>query len=62
LHAPPQGGALVACGLGPTASIKQGVALGHDRTQPLSLGEPTADTPQGLPCGCVQVPRDKQRA
>ena len=60
LYTPPQGGEFGEGGLGPTASIKQRGDLVHDRTQLLSLGQPTADTPQELPFGCVQVTLDTQ--
>ena len=60
LDAPPQRGPLGEGGLGPTAPIAHRVHLVHDRTQRTSLGPPTADTPQGLPFGFVQVTLDEQ--
>jgi hypothetical protein len=62
LHTPPQRGPFVEGRLGPTAPIDYRISLLPERPQRLSLGEPTADAPQGLPCGFVQVPRDAQRA
>ena len=47
-------------GLGPTAPIEERLHLLHDRTQRLELGEPTADAPQGLAFGCVEVTLDEQ--
>ncbi len=61
LDAPPPLGPLGEGCLGPTAPSEQRVPLFHDRTQRTSLGQPTADTPQGLPFGCVQVTLDEQR-
>jgi hypothetical protein len=49
-------------GLGPTAPIASRGPLLQDRPQRLELGEPTADAPQGLPCGVVAVTRDAQLA
>src|SRR5262249_44181703 len=49
-------------GLGPTAPIAYRVYRLHDRPQRLALGYPTADAPQGLPCGCAQVTLDEQMA
>lgn len=54
-------GQCVEGGLGPTAPIEQRVYLCHDRTQHTSLGYATADTPQGLPYGCIQVTLDEER-
>jgi len=60
--APPLGGALGERGRAPTASSQHRRARCQDPTQPLSLGEPPADAPQGLACSFVAVTRDAQRA
>jgi hypothetical protein len=62
LNTPPHLRQCVEGGLGPTAPIEARVHLLHARTQRLSLGEPTADAPQGLPFGCVEGTLDAQRA
>jgi hypothetical protein len=60
LDTPPQLGQFGEGGLGPTAPIEYRVHLLHDRPQRLSLGYPTADAPQGLPFGFVEVTLDEQ--
>jgi hypothetical protein len=60
LDAPSQLGQLLEGGLRPTAPIEQRGHLFHDRPQRTELGQPTADAPQGLPFGCVQVTLDTQ--
>jgi hypothetical protein len=60
LEPTPQCGECAQRGLGPTAPIAERIPLVHHGSERVSLGEPTADAPQGLACGCVQVPLDKQ--
>src|SRR4029453_3036433 len=62
LDTPPQLRQFVEGGLGPTAPIEERIHLLHDRPQRLELGEPTADAPQGLAFGFVEVTLDEQMA
>jgi len=60
LDATLQLGEFVESRLGPTAPSKQRGHLFHDRTQHTSLGPSTADAPQGLPFGFIEVTLDTQ--
>src|SRR5215470_18013287 len=55
LDTPSQLRQVVEGGLGPTAPIAYRVHLLHDCPQRLELEYPTADAPQGLPFGRVEV-------
>jgi hypothetical protein len=56
----PQCGQFGQRGLGPTAPIAQRIPLVPDGPERVSLGQATADTPQGLALGFVEVPLDKE--
>jgi hypothetical protein len=59
---PPHLGQCGEGSLGPTAPLASRRHLLHAGPQRLDLGEPTADAPQGLPFGVVQVTLDAQMA
>jgi hypothetical protein len=59
---PPQLPPGVESGLGPTAPSAPRLPLVQDGPSRVELGQPTADTPQGLACGGVQGTLDAPRA